>query len=406
MESYYIKLNNNNISLANIWIDGGTYLDKKEKKGINQILCSLLTRGCKKYDNYEFSDFLDSYGAELNFEAYEDGISISLKSLSEYFDKLFPLLNLVIDEPNLYKKEFFYCQKECLNTVIKAKENPFNIAFNNLKKIIYKEHPYSYNSIGNVESINSIKYNDILNEYNCFKSRNKYLLTNSINYGFSNCKDIKTSFFNKRVNKNQSELFIKNKNNYIEHSSNSKQLIIIIGSQTCPHNYKDSLYLRILESYLSYGMSSLLFKVFRENNGLTYDSGVFYPARKFNAPFFIYLSVSKNNAPLTLNLLLSIWNDLLSKKIKNNELDLAKLKFKRSFLHNYRTVEDIIHRKIRLLGLKMDPYYDEKLDDLVENINSEQILRITNKYLANPCISVSGHDKVCKELREIWKKRF
>ena len=61
-------------------------------------------------------------------------------------------------------------------------------------------------------------------------------------------------------------------------------------------------------------MSSILFKVFRENNGLTYEAGVFYPSRKFNAPFSIYLSVSERNASLTLNLLLTIWDDLLSKK--------------------------------------------------------------------------------------------
>ena len=130
MKSYYIKINNK-ISVANIWIDGGTSLDKKDKKGINQILCSLLTRGCQKYNKYEFSDFLDSYGAELNVEASEDGISICLKSLSEYFDKLFPLLNSLIEEPNLYEKDFIYCQKESLNNIIKSKENPFNIAFNN-----------------------------------------------------------------------------------------------------------------------------------------------------------------------------------------------------------------------------------------------------------------------------------
>ena len=403
MKSYYLKLNNN-ISLANIWIDGGTSLDKKEKKGINQILCKLLTRGCSKYDNYEFSDFLDSYGAELNFEAFEDGISISLKSLTEHFEKLFPVLNLLIEEPNLYEKEFIYCQKESLNNVIKSKENPFNIAFDNFKKILYVEHPYSFNCLGDEESIKRIKHYDILNEYKSLKKRKKYLLTNNAKYNFLNLKKIKASNHDKDVGKLQTKLLIKN--NYVEHYSNSKQIIIILGSQTCPHYSKDSLALKVLESYLSYGMSSLLFKVFRENNGLTYDSGVFYPARKFNAPFFIYLSVSKRNAPLTLNLLLSIWNDLLSKKIKNNELDLAKLKFKRSFLHNYRTVEEIIHRKVRLLGLKMDPYHDEKVEDLLENINSDQILRITNKYLANPSISVSGHNKVFKELREIWKKRF
>ncbi len=403
MKSYYFKLNHK-ISLANIWIEGGTSLDKKDKKGINQILCKLLTRGCSKYNNYEFSDFLDSYGAELNFEAFEDGISICLKSLSEYFDKLFPLLNLLIEEPNLYEKEFIYCQKESLNYLIKSKENPFNIAFNNFKKIIYIEHPYSFNCLGEEESIKRINHYDILNEYKSLKKRKKYLLTNNAKYNFLNLKKIKPLNYFKDANKLHLKLLIKN--NYVEHYSNSKQIILIIGSQTCPHNSKDSLALKVLESYLSYGMSSLLFKVFRENNGLTYDAGVFYPSRKFNAPFLIYLSVSERNASLTLNLLLSIWNDLLSKKIIEDELSLAKLKLKRSFLHHFRTCEDIIFRKVRLLSLDMDPFYDEKANDRLEGISSEDILALTKKYLNYPCISVSGSKHVCKSLRKIWERKY
>ena len=405
MKSYYLKLNHK-ISLANIWIEGGTSLDKKDKKGINQILCKLLTRGCSKYDNYEFSDFLDSYGAELNFEAFEDGISICLKSLSEYFDKLYPLLFLLIEEPNLYEREFLYCQKESINALIKSKENPFNIAFNNLKKILYQEHPYSFNSLGDDESINLIKHIDILNEYESLKKRDKFLLTNKARNNFINIKDIKNNIYDKNINKVQSKLFIKNKDNYIEHNLNSKQITIIIGSQTCPHYSKDTLVLKVLESYLSFGMSSLLFKVFRENNGLTYDSGVFYPSRKFNAPFLIYLSVSEMNASLTLNLLLSIWNDLLSKKISEDELSLAKLKLNRSFLHHFRTCEDIIFRKVRLLSLDMDPFYDEKAKDRLEAISSKEILALTKKYLNYPCISVSGSKHVCKYLRKIWERKY
>jgi len=403
MKSYYLKLNHK-ISLANIWIEGGTSLDKKDEKGINQILCKLLTRGCSKYDNYEFSDFLDSYGAELNFEAFEDGISICLKSLSEYFDKLFPLLNLLIEEPNLYEKEFIYCKKESLDYLRKSKENPFNIAFNNFKKIIYIDHPYSFNCLGEEESIKRIKHYDILKEYKLLKKRKKYLLTNNAKYNFLNLKKIKPLNHFKDVNKLGSKLLIKN--NYIEHYSNSKQIIIIIGSQTCPYNSKDSLALKVLESYLSYGMSSLLFKVFRENNGLTYDAGVFYPSRKFNAPFLIYLSVSEKNASLTLNLLLSIWNDLLSKKISEDELSLAKLKLNSSFLHHFRTCEDIIFRKVRLLSLDMDPFYDEKAKDRLEAISSKEILALTKKYLNYPCISVSGSKHVCKYLKKIWDRKY
>ena len=405
MKSYFIK-SYNDISIANIWIEGGTSLDKKNKQGINQILSSLLTRGCKGYDNYEFSDFLDSYGAELNFEAFEDGISICLKSLSEYFDKLFPLLTLIIEEPNLYEKEFIFCQKESLNNVIKAKENLFYIAFNNLKKLLYKEQPYSFNCIGDEESINLIKYQDVLDEYKSFKKRNKFLLTNSGKYSFLNLKDIKDSICHTKVNKIQTEFFNKYKDNYISHHTNSKQIIIIIGSQTCPHNSKDNLLLKILEAYLSYGMSSLLFKVFRENNGLTYDSGVYYPARKHNAPFLLHLSVSEKNASLALNLLVSIWKDLITKKIENNELSLAKLKLKRSFLHSYRTLEEITFRKVRLISLGMDPFYDEKAHKLIDLINSDQILNISKKYLKYPSISILGSKKACKDLKEIWDRSF
>ena len=179
-----------------------------------------------------------------------------------------------------------------------------------------------------------------------------------------------------------------------------------MGCQTCPYNNKDSLSLKTLESYLSYGMSSLLFKVFRENNGLTYESGVFYPSRKFNAPFLIYISVSESNASLTLNLLLAIWHELISKKIAKDELSLAKLKLKRSFLHNYRTCEDKIFRKVSLLGSGMDPFYDEKVEDLLKTINSDQILSVSKKYLNYPYMSISGNKELCKKLKEIWMKRY
>ena len=40
-----------NFSIAMVWINGGSNMDIEEKKGINQILCSLLSRGCKGFEN-------------------------------------------------------------------------------------------------------------------------------------------------------------------------------------------------------------------------------------------------------------------------------------------------------------------------------------------------------------------
>ena len=65
-----------------------------------------------------------------------------------------------------------------------------------------------------------------------------------------------------------------------------------MGDQTCSRRSNEYFPLKVLESYLSYGMSAALFKLFREKNGITYDLGVYYPVRSGNAPFLVYLSVS------------------------------------------------------------------------------------------------------------------
>tara|TARA_B100000963_G_C22284595_1_gene518679 strand:+ start:82 stop:387 length:306 start_codon:yes stop_codon:yes gene_type:complete len=101
-----------------------------------------------------------------------------------------------------------------------------------------------------------------------------------------------------------------------------------------------------------------------------------------------------------------MWNDLLSKKIPKIELSLAKSKLKGSYLHSHRTCEDITFRKIRLLDLGMDPFYDEKVEEHLKAITSETILNVSKKHLSTPCLSITGNKEQCKNLKEIWKKKY
>ena len=106
LKKYFLNNKKRNFSTASIWIKGGSDMDSIGKKGINKILCSLLTRGCEGFNNFTLSEYIESYGAELNQEIFEDGILISIKSLNEHFSKLYPLLNLIINKPILSETEF------------------------------------------------------------------------------------------------------------------------------------------------------------------------------------------------------------------------------------------------------------------------------------------------------------
>ena len=404
LKRYFINQKKRNFSTASIWIKGGSDMDSVSKKGINKILSSLLTRECEGFDNYRLSQYIESFGAELNQEVYEDGISISIKSLNEHFSKLIPLLDLIINKPILSEIEFQKVKKSSIDFIKKEKENPFNICFEKWRKIVYSEHPYAFNTIGNENDVLKITYEDILCEFKNFKGREKFIISNNSKI---NGEDLST--LEEKILKEDSrpENYDLNPNNRFHCiNNNSNQTIIMIGNQTCSRKSSEYMPLKVLESYLSYGMSAVLFKLFREKNGITYDLGVFYPIRNENAPFLVYLSVSNKNAILAFQLLSSLWKDFLLKPLIQSEIFLAKEKLKGSFLLGNQSLDEILQRNIQLISYGISPTKENDLNSKIDEISSLDILKLTNKYFSKPYLSISGNGKICSEINAIWNKNF
>ncbi len=189
-------------------------------------------------------------------------------------------------------------------------------------------------------------------------------------------------------------------------TNNSNQTIIMMGDQTCSRRSSEYLPLKVLESYLSYGMSAALFKLFREKHGITYDLGVYYPIRNGNAPFLIYLSVSNKQALFAFELLSILWRNLLFKPLTDGEIFLAKEKLKGSFLLGNQSVDEILQNKIQLISYGISPISEIDLNSQIEEISSLDILKLTNRYFSKPFLSISGNEKICLEISKSWKKNF
>ena len=85
LKRYFFNHKKRNFSIASIWIQGGSNMDSINKKGINKILCSLLTRGCEGFDNYSLSEYIESYGAELNKQILNRfSLSFLIKSKDDF----------------------------------------------------------------------------------------------------------------------------------------------------------------------------------------------------------------------------------------------------------------------------------------------------------------------------------
>jgi len=401
IKRYFLNHKKRNFSTASIWIKGGSDRDRNNKKGINRILSSLLTRGCEGFDNYVLSEYIESFGAELNQEVFEDGISISIKSLNEYFSKLLPLLELITNKPILSEIEFQKVKKSSIDLIKKDKENPFNICFEKWRKIVYSDHPYAFNTIGSVNDIIKITYEDILYEFKNFKSREKYMISNNSKIKGDSLEILSQAILEEKSEARIYKLDPMNRFDFTNNDSN--QTIIMIGNQTCSRRNGEYLPLKVLESYLSYGMSAALFKLFREKNGITYDLGVFNPIRSGNAPFLVYLSVSNRNALLAFRLLSSLWKNLLSNPLTEDELFLAKEKLKGSFLLSNQSLDEILQRKLQLISYGIQPLTEIDLNLKIDEISSLHILNLFKKYFSEPFMSISGNKEICLQIYSMWK---
>ena len=404
LKKYFLTKTKRNFSIASIWIKGGSDMDSLRKKGINKILCSLLTRGCEGFDNLVLSEYIESHGAELNKEVFEDGISISIKSLNEHFSKLLPLIDLIINKPTLSETEFQKVKKSSIDLIKKDKENPFNICFEKWKKIVYSSHPYAFNTNGDENNISNISYEDVLSEFKNFKRRDMYMISNNSEI---NGENLETS---EKINLKGTSAPIKNNsaplNRFDYINSDSNQTIIMIGNQTCSRRSNEYFTLKVFESYLAYGMSAALFKLFREKNGITYDLGVFNPLRNDNAPFLIYLSVSNKNAVFAFELLSSLWKNFLINPLDDSEIFLAKEKLKGSFLLGNQSLDEILQRRIQLISYGIKPISEIDLISKIDEISSLDIFNLINKYFSKPFLSISGNKKICLEINNRWKKNF
>ena len=180
----------------------------------------------------------------------------------------------------------------------------------------------------------------------------------------------------------------------------------MIGNQTCSRRSSEYLQLKVLESYLSFGMSAALFKIFREKNGITYDLGVFNPVRSGNAPFLIYLSVSNKNALFAFELLSSLWKNLLLNPLNDDEIFLAKEKLKGSFLISNQSLDEVLQRKIKLISFGIPLISEIDINSKIDEISSLDILKLTKKYLMKPFLSVAGDKKICLKIISSWNKNF
>ena len=408
------KIYSKNIMSAKLWIEDGSRNDPKDKKGIHQLLSSTMLRGCGPYNNKEIAEIVESCGANLNFDTYEDGLLISLKCVENDAYKLIPLIGWMITKPILQRDQFELEKDLTIKAIKRQKESTYQLAFDGWRKMVYGDGPYGHDPLGSIDDINKINKEHILPIASSLIHRKKTLVISG-KFPINIDEYIENRIEFKGISKNiinQNKTFknirkietpYKQRTNICTHSLNTKQVILLLGKATIRYDNKSDILLRLLSCYLGYGMSSLLFKVLREKYGVVYEAGVYHPIRENQTPFIMHASTSEEKGNMTLQLLKECWEEIINNEISPEELDLVKIKYRGQIAHSLQSISQRAEHKAHLLGIGLSKDHDKEILQRLESITSKEIKDAANRYLKNPLLSVCSNKEVIRKIVKDWK---
>ena len=390
---------------AKLWLRGGSSADAPGRRGEAQLLAGVLSRGCGDLSGDALADLVEGCGAGLRCEAAEDGTLLSLKCASSDAAVLLPLLLKMVHQPWLVDDQVSLERQLNLQTLQRQREDPFQLAHDQLRSLLYGTGPYGHDPLGVDEELAQLGVEHLRQRAAGYGQDGAVLvLAGQIPAGVDELLmgGISGESWCCQAPQRSPGPAGSSRSAFATSQDDTEQLVLMLGASTTALGAPQALALRLLHCHLGVGMSSRLFVALREEHGLAYDVGVHYPARLGDAPFVFHLSSGSDRAAEATAELLREWQRLLDEPISQAELDLALAKFRGQEALGRQTSSQIADRHALVLGhgLPFD-FADRCLQEAAE-LTPADLQAAARSLLANPSLSLCGPASALEEAESVW----
>ncbi|MCC2652176.1 MAG: zinc protease, partial [Microvirga sp.] len=142
--------------------EGGSAHDPADKPGVAQMLARLLDEGAGEYDSDAFQERLAARAIELSFNAGNDALGGSLKTLVKHADEAFELMRLALVEPRFDQDSIERVRAQTIAGLKYQQNDPGVMATRRFFEEGFAGHPYGRPTSGTPESVAAITRDDLV----------------------------------------------------------------------------------------------------------------------------------------------------------------------------------------------------------------------------------------------------
>lgn len=371
----------------------GTIIEQPEQAGMAHLVSSVITKGTESLSALEIAEKIESIGAGLGTDATTDYFALNLKTVSADFPPMLQLLAEIVRSPTFPSEEVELERKLTLQAIRSQKEQPFNVAFDQLRRQMYPQHPYGVSVLGTEASVNNLTRQQLQQYHQTYFRPDNLIISLSGRIDQAQGKALIEGVFgdwskpdapipnlqlqSPSLNPSQQEII-----------QDTQQSIVMLGYLGTNVNLEEYPVLKLINTYLGSGLSSRLFVELREKRGLAYDVSSFFPTRLDPAPFITYMGTAPINTEIAIEGLSTEVERLTKEMLSESEIQGAKNKLLGQYALGKQTNGEIAQTYGWYEALGLGVEFDHTFQTTIPPITAEQIQEVAHKYLSQPYLSI------------------
>jgi len=386
------------IIAGRIFIRAGSCHEPREKAGLAHLLSAVMTKGCDGLSSLEIAEKIESVGASLGTDAATDYFVLSLKTVTADFVDILTLAGQLLRSPTFPENQIELEKRLAIRDIRSQKEQPFHLAFEQLRQVMYSNHPYSMSVLGDETTMSSITRTDLVEYHQTHFRPDNIVISIAGRIRAEQAEQLITKIFGDwkiptsiKQPLNLPSIIISPKP--CIKPLNTQQSIIMLGYLGPSVNDPEYAALKLLSSYLGNGLSSRLFVELREKQGLAYDVSAIYSTRLFPAAFIVYIGTAPENTKIAFQGLRHEVELLCNTELSATALQTTKNKIIGQYALGKQTNGHIaqIYGWYEILGLGIE--FDQQFPELINNVTATEAITSARKYLQTPCLSLVGPEE-------------
>ncbi len=390
----------------NMVLQTGSDADPMGKSGLATMTADVLDEGTKTRSSLQLAEDLDFIGANLGVNAFTDGSSITLGTMTKHLDQALALYADVIVNPTFPQKDFDRLKQQRLTGLLQQKDRAATIASLSFNKIIYgNDHPYGWNTSGNETSVKGLTRDDLVRFYETYYRPNNATL---IVVGDVKLKDVTPKLEKLFADWKSADVpsvklpptpNVDKRRVYLIDKPGAPQSEIRIGYPAAARNTPDFFAISLMNRVLGGQFASRLNMNLREKHGFTYGARSAFQFNKQAGPFVASAGVTTSKTDSSLREFFYEIDRTFKDGITEADLEFVKKGLTGNFALTFETPAQIAGALQNIVLYNLPENYYETYLENINKVTLDDVQKISKKYLdtSKMAVVVVGDLKVIRE---------